>query len=369
MEFLGSPFESQVNSHYYHHIPLSYLENLQKVKTTLNHTDSNENIFNYTEMIMPLMFETWMELKPTQTKTIDGTNISSISHDSSIMLKIVMDTIKELYDMVDKVNENARQQFIKKYQEKFELYLVANFPYCQDDSSKKSPESGGEKCLYQNLNIAILFLTFTCKQRQRFWKHRSKIFDFIEDCINNWKPKDQEFNALMKRFIRTLFNGEAKQVFAQESKGVFSQLIRKCNVDQSSYDPKLALVCEIIGKSDDGGKKNSIYSELVPQMVQVLGHKEYVPVHIISTITTLAKQGNTAVFENLEKSIIDIIKHLNGKMKFSGNLEDANQWKKKIADLIFWVNNKEALQQIKAYVTPTNPMSSYLSEILNIKDC
>jgi hypothetical protein len=312
---------------------------------------------------MPLMFETWIELKPSQSKTIDGEMCSSMPLDNSIMLRIVMDIIMELYQMVEETSDEAKQKFLKKNQEKFELHLVSTFPYSQDDASKKTPESGGGKCLYQNISIAILFLTFTAKHRQQFWKHREKIFKFAEESVMSWKGKDQELNRLMKKFIRKLFTPEMRSIFVNESRQIFTELIKKCNVDQSSYDPKLALVCEII----EGGKKDSIYAELVPQMVQVLSQREFVPVHIIRTVSTLAKQGNQIVFENLDKTIIDIVKNLLGPMKISGNFtSDANHWKMEIANLIYWVEKVQIFEAIKSELKG-NEISGYIRDILEMK--
>lgn len=312
---------------------------------------------------MPLMFETWMELKPTQSKTIDGEMCSSMPLDNSVMLRIVMDIIMELYQMVEETSDEAKQKFLKKNQEKFEQHLVASFPYTQDDASKKTPESGGGKCLYQNISIAILFLTFTAKHRQQFWKHREKVFKFFEECVINWKGKDQELNRLMKKFIRLLFTKEMRSIFVTESKQIFTQLIKKCNIDQSSYDPKLALVCEII----ESGKKDSIYAELVPQMVAVLSQREFVPVHIIRTVSTLAKQGNQIVFENLEKTIVEIVKNLLGPMKISGNFtSDAIPWKMEIANLIYWVESKEVLEAIKSELK-SDAISAYIKDIVDMK--
>lgn len=167
MECIASPYAQQLDQMFYNVIPLASIESHLKV-TNAKQVPADVKITKYVDMIMPLMFETWMELKPTQSKTIDGSPCSSISFDSSIMLKIVMEIIMELYQMVEDTGEDAKQKFMKKYQERFELHFVSYFPYTQDDASKKTPESGGPRCVYQNISIAILFLTFTSRHRQRF---------------------------------------------------------------------------------------------------------------------------------------------------------------------------------------------------------
>lgn len=364
MEFLGSLYAQQVDWFFYNHIPLSLIENHLKV-TTAKPVASDTKILKYADMIMPLMFETWMELKPKQSKSLDGTVCSLVSHDNSIMLKIVMEIIMELHEMIDDTNQDAKLKFFKKYQEKFELHFVANFPYTQEDSSKKTPESGGAKCVYQNLSIAFLYIVFTLKHKQRFWKHRERIFSFVEDCVINWKIKDQEFNRLMKKLIRILFTKETCSTFSTESKQVFNQLIRKCNVDQSSYDPKLALVCEIIETSEV--YKDSLQGDLVPQMVKVLSQREFVPIHVIRTVSTLAKQGNQVVFEQLEKTVIDIVKHLLGPMKISGSFNtDPLQWKREIANLIYWIKGEDVLHSIIGELK-NDSISGYIRDIVDIK--
>lgn len=364
-ECLGSPYSQLLNAHFYNSIPLGAIENHLKV-TTAKPIASDVRISKYGDLIMPLMFETWMELKPTQSKTIDGAICSSVSFESSVMLKMVMDIIHELFQMVEDTSEEAKKKFLKKHQERFELHLVATFPYIQDDSSKKTPESGGAKCVYQNATICILFIIFTARDKQRFWKHRERIFSFVEDCIVNWKPKDAEFNKLMKKFIRILFTPALRLVFPAESKNVFNQLVRQCNVDQSNYDPKLALVCEII-ETSERSKKDSTYSELVPQMVQVLSQRQSVPVHIIKTVSTLAKQGNQTVFDQLESTIVDIIKNLLGGLRISGSFNsDPLRWKFEIANLIYWVSKPEKLDAIEKELK-SDEISIYIRDIVSIR--
>lgn len=298
------------------------------------------------------MFETWVELRDP---TLSAEN-NSISHENSIVLKLIMDIILELYSMIEH-HEEAKQQFLKKYQDRFEKQLLINFPYNQNANNKREL-SGGEKCVYQNLSISILFLAFSTKNQQRFHKYRERVFNFIEDCIITWKTKDQEFNNSMRRFIRFLFN-ESRQIFAIESKKVFNELVKKCSVDQSSYDPKLALVCEIIEKSDFS------CDHLVSQMVGVLAEKDVIPVHLIKTISAVAKRGNKALIESVEKLAIEIAKNFK-KMKISGVSENnVFSYKIEISNLFYWIKNEEVLKNLSQHLQPENDLiSNRIKEII-----
>ena len=120
--------------------------------------------------------------------------------------------------------------------------------------------SGGVKCEYQNLSIAIIFLAFTLKNHQRFYKYRERVFDFIEEWIN-WKNKDKEL----------------RNCFVADSKRIFNQLVKKYNADPTdSNDAKIALVCEIIENTDTS------CDNLIFQMV--LAQKSIIPSHLITAL-------------------------------------------------------------------------------------
>lgn len=323
--------------------------------------DGLASAVKHANMIMPLMFETWIELKDSSSA-----ETNSITHENSIVLKLIMDIFLELYAMVEN-NEVAKQQFLKKYQDRFEKQVLCRFPYTQNEGIKKAQElSGGEKCVYQNLSISILFLAFATKNPQRFRIYRERVFNFIEDCIINWRSKDQEFIESTKKFIRMLFQQkELRNNFGVESKKLFNELLKKCNIDQSSYDPKLALVCEIIEQGNDFS-----CDSLIDQMVNVLAHKEVVPLHIIKTISSVAKRGNNILFQSLEKYALDILKN-HATMKISGkmDIENADKCKLYMTNLFYWINDKNTLNSLSECLLSKNDVfSTRIKEIILSKN-
>lgn len=309
-----------------------------------------------------------MEVKPNQTSTISGELRTSLNLDASVMLKVVMDIMMELHDMVELASQETKTKFLAKNLEKFDQHLVTPFPYIQDDSSKKTPESGGKNCVYQNLSVGIMYLSFVQRHRQRFFKQREKIFNFVSDAIEAWKTKDQEFNTLMKNFIHRLFRSEIVKIFPDDSKRIFHQLVKHCNIDQMTHDPKLELVCSIIEKSNSISK-DSIYSLIIPQMVQKIGNSPVVPIHLIDTVGVLAKQGNKIVLENLDANVVDIVENLLSRMRFVGNLHQEERLIKcKVANLVYWVNSTDILESVRR-VLKSDKLSLYIKEIIDLKIC
>lgn len=326
-EFLCNPYNFQGAS-----ITIS-LKNDNK----MNNSQSS-SAKKYINMIMPLMFETWLELR-------DSTATNSISNDSSIVLKLVMDVISELFAFISE-NEDAKNQFLSQYQDRFEKQILNNFPYVQNEKGKKSQESGGEKCIYQNLSIANLYLSFSIKNQQRFRKYRDAIFTFIEDQIVNWKTKDQEFNIKIKQFIQSLFTEkDLKKIFATESKKLFVDLVKSCDTNHMSFDIKLKLVCKII----ENYEGDLCHDNIVTQMVNILTVKEFIPIHLVKTLLVLAKKGNTLLVKSIENRALDIVENLQ-RIK-TGSDETI---KRDIVNLLFWIDNKDVLESLKEIAQTRN---------------
>lgn len=91
--------------------------------------DNHKKIQNYTEMIMPLLFETWLEVNSNTDE--DSKKNSFISNEAANMLKIIVDIMIQLWSMIE-IKEANRNWFIGNYEESFASYLMEKFPYFQN---------------------------------------------------------------------------------------------------------------------------------------------------------------------------------------------------------------------------------------------
>jgi hypothetical protein len=348
-------------------VTLTTLENNSRKAVNYSEGGVNDSTMDkYVHTIMPLMFEIWMELIGNDKNA----SSSIITQENALMLRSIMDIIHELFAMIESHN-SFKQQFLKRYQDNFEKHLAAHFPYLQTGANlgnkKAAADSGGDKCIYQNLSIAIIYFNFATKNQPRFGRYKEKFFNFLEEGIEAWRTRDPEFNSLMKKLIRTVFSAETRKIFPNECRNSFNVLIRKCNADQSTYDPKMALVCEIIESSGDT-KKDSIYDNLLVKMIEALAHSEHVPSHLIKTISIIAKTGNQNVYDALEKNAMSILKNLN-TVKITGSLaDDSEKWKMEITNLFYWINNAIVVKEVSRYISKNEGTSfSKLNEIVSMK--
>lgn len=103
--------------------------NFEPKENSNKELDDNKKIQNYTEMIVPLLFETWLEMKPSEDQNSKSSSL--ISNEAAYMLKIIMDIMIQLWSMIER-NEANRNWFIENNSESFSNYLLGKFPYFQN---------------------------------------------------------------------------------------------------------------------------------------------------------------------------------------------------------------------------------------------
>lgn len=168
--------------------------------------DEGQRIQKYVELLMPLLFETWMEVRPAKLNTIQTSNDFDendllITNEAAFTLKIILEIVDQLLELMqmydrDVNNDDLIEWFRKKYGNEFCAQFLRGFPYQQADgfkgmhwlklflfcvcvcvtsaliilhiagSKRKSKgsateqevfEAGGQRCIEQNLNISYIF--------------------------------------------------------------------------------------------------------------------------------------------------------------------------------------------------------------------
>lgn len=108
--------------------------------------DEGQRIQRYVELLMPLLFETWMEVRPAK---LNATQASAdfdedeifISNDAAFTLKIILEIIDQLLELVHMYNQDVNnndllERFQTKYGQEFCHQFLRGFPYHQGDGFK-----------------------------------------------------------------------------------------------------------------------------------------------------------------------------------------------------------------------------------------
>ncbi|XP_053598760.1 testis-expressed protein 10 homolog [Microplitis demolitor] len=223
------------NNIYY--LPIyNYNTNLCHINFDSNYKDMiskkyNYEIFEFIKYIytlVPLIFESWIEVRPQETC---DENISLISHETKDFLKAITSIIKLIIEFIDivepKIEENISKEFSSKFIHNLSKYLITSFPYSfkaiqvvdskknnskrQNDFETVISHTHNKNCLEENLELCYIYMWMVCNSNGRNNKVNEeckvncrKIIKFVDDSLNNWSTDTSTVSQLVK-LVRIIF--------------------------------------------------------------------------------------------------------------------------------------------------------------------
>lgn len=108
--------------------------------------DEGQKIRKYAELLMPLLFETWMEVRPTTLNSANSSNDFDndgvyLTNEAASTLKTIAEIIEQLIEMIQLFDESVNNDdtidwYRRKYGQEFVDLFLAGFPYHQGDGFK-----------------------------------------------------------------------------------------------------------------------------------------------------------------------------------------------------------------------------------------
>lgn len=107
--------------------------------------DEGRRLQHYAELLMPLMFETWMEVRPTNFGQ-DFNEDLVISNEAAFTLKIILEIIERIFQLItlwdgEVNNHDLSDWFRATYNREFCAQIFVAFPYAQSEGFKGEIES------------------------------------------------------------------------------------------------------------------------------------------------------------------------------------------------------------------------------------
>lgn len=102
--------------------------------------DEGRRLQHYTELLMPLMFETWMEVRPANF-TQEFNEDLVISNEAAFTLKTILEIIERVFELItmwdaDVNNHDLSDWFRATYNREFCAQIFVAFPYAQSEGFK-----------------------------------------------------------------------------------------------------------------------------------------------------------------------------------------------------------------------------------------
>lgn len=177
--------------------------------------DEQESIQKYAELLIPLIIETWMEVRPSNSEP-------DISNEAAFTLKISLEIVDKIHELIllwckEENNDTLILWFRENWNKEFCSNFMSGFPYKQSEGcsgmcnanyffflncpssfanlfpclgskrkSKGTPterdvhESGGSRCYQQNLNLSILFCCLNRHLHRNYVNQADQIVTFLK---------------------------------------------------------------------------------------------------------------------------------------------------------------------------------------------
>ncbi|KAF7993201.1 hypothetical protein HCN44_006261 [Aphidius gifuensis] len=203
----------------------------------INFKNDNEDVSNdnevvnfkkYIDVLMHLMMESWLEVRPKENNI--HVLASAISIEAVSFLKITTKIIQQIIgciDVIESDNEDINIWFARTFQTTFGKYFMLKFPYSQVKSLQRSNKRDNDsetndKCLSENIGICFVYLWMTSRcmiMTDEVKDGFEKILDYINDRLDNWSHVND--NNSLNQFIKLL-----KELFLNSSKILYKNRIK-----------------------------------------------------------------------------------------------------------------------------------------------
>lgn len=352
-----------------------------------NGTDEGNKIQSYVELTMPLMVETWLEVRPS-AEQIEATG-TTISTDAAYTLKLLLQVIQQLHTLIelwcDEVkNVELSVWFKEKFSEDLQLHFFsAGFPFNQidhADSSKKRSSKGGErdltraggvKCYLQNLMICNIYCQSVYLPETFSQEICSKVINYLKQCVRVWDSLPIEASYQLNIVLKSVFLVAKLPGVKDLLKSLIAFYLSEENAFRKENKTKISiLLCNILL---DNELVKKFGPDIFQQWIKVLPDQllgESVSQRVLDVFTHLCRQMNRHFLASLEQKLGDVVQNL-FKIKVIG-APDELEGKKAIASLVYWIKNetklKEILKLLSAMKDPTDSIIvGYLNEIIEIR--
>ncbi|XP_052741149.1 testis-expressed protein 10 isoform X2 [Bicyclus anynana] len=178
--------------------------------------DEIEKFNEYTETLIPLLFETWFEACPSSKS--DGSFETVISEETGQLLKHILQTLTLLKKLLKYYNTKCPSSHIEKllfqkYKSSFSQHFMSSFPYVTNVRSRPTQvtasgmDSTDPKLIAENLELCQLFIAFNPHVNL---KNQSReigvVLGYIEKIFN--QNNDSRINGIIISILNMLFSYE-----------------------------------------------------------------------------------------------------------------------------------------------------------------
>uniref|UniRef100_A0A182MC05 Pre-rRNA-processing protein Ipi1 N-terminal domain-containing protein n=1 Tax=Anopheles culicifacies TaxID=139723 RepID=A0A182MC05_9DIPT len=331
--------------------------------------DDGRKLKMYVEMLMPVLLESWLEVRPVGTGS-DAVQEHALTQEAAATLELLMAIFIQLWELIvqyskETNNDDMKQWFREEYSTKFSTHILGGFPYYQSGTEAKSqgkrskttapiiPEKTvDDHCYRHNFNICFFYC---CLHEQfRGGKKKSqaytKIVEYVKRCVLNWKFRGAEATNLLLQVLRYMLLDTDCMSVNQETRALLQTLLEvyiTAKLPQDIRNRILLLFCDIIVLNDSlwrryGQELFTLWLKMLPNLLC----KPTIDLVVLKALLCLGQRGNVPFLEVLETNAKQIVANL-GTIRVTNELNPGEGFIL-ICNLLFYIRKRELIKELLA---------------------
>lgn len=346
--------------------------------------DEVEKFMEYINTLMPLLFETWLEVCPNTSGEKNFETV--VSEDAASLLIRTLEVISLLWTLVQHLHNKTPSSgiqniFCQKYRQQFTQHFVKMFPFVTNIRSKQKSENTAfehaitdPKLVAENLEICYLYIlmnpNINIKTNN---KEIVSVLNYIERTFN--QNCQENINKVVLRILDAMFSKEVNSW--TKSLSVIDALFRKIiwayfNKDLSSTFKQqiFSLLCTIaLNDSLSHFHHSDSFDMWLKNLPDILLEKA-INLQTVDTLHKFAVRSNKMFNSVIKPKLSSIIDNL-PTIKIVDAVNDTNSYHKLFA-LLHWINiwDEESLNKLEKQMLDEsykNDHVKYIMDTLRIK--
>ncbi|XP_047025457.1 testis-expressed protein 10 homolog [Helicoverpa zea] len=279
----------------------------------------------YTDTLMPLLFETWLEVCPAANSEKNIETV--ITEDAASLLKHTLEVISLIWMLVKHFNmksptSNIQNTFSQKFRQPYLQHFVKAFPYVTNLRTKNRNVGNTQfdnvitdpKLVAQNLEICQLFIVLNPNINIKSQnKDMMSVLNYIEKTFN--KNSDAEINDVIIKILHTIFSNEVNNWTRNIS--AMDALFRKIvwsyfnkDIPGSFWQKIFSLLCKIaLNDKLQHFHESDAFVAWLSHLPDIL-LEETVTVQTIDIIHKFAVRSNVVFNKVVRPKLLEIIQNL-----------------------------------------------------------
>lgn len=223
-----------------------------------------EELMRYVELLMPLMFDSWIEVCPDEKSS--GSCAFPISTEALDLLKAIVEIMQTIIECIDALHAecdaNIRSRFKTNFENAFAKNLISRFPYSSLEATGSfvssmrnrkrqrdfSIDESYDVCLGHNLMVCQIFVWLTSvrandkSMSKSYKKYCTSVLTYLNEKLENWSNRNNALLPQLTKLLRTLFL-KASKIWYRNRLDLSEtlQLVVNACCDQSKREMQLQL--------------------------------------------------------------------------------------------------------------------------------